>query len=270
MDLRKLVLQRGGEKMYQLPMLAKVPGLMHGFLTHKEGNQGYGFGDPRWRVIENRAQFLRAVCPTRDEFPFLSSVCMAPLQKGHEEEIRIVGPGDVGRGMDGRRDVPCEAMVTDSPNILLYLAVADCLPVILLDPQKGILALVHAGRESTLRKIPVKTIRMMQEKFKVDPADVLVGMGPGIRSYILQRLPAGLNDDSLWQTNCHPARRGFLLDLHGYNRDPLISAGVPEEQIEECPNDTFTDPQFFSHRRSSETGDPEGRHACAVGMVPIE
>lgn len=252
--------------MYQLPQLVAIPGLLHGISTHEEGNQGFNFG-PKWQVIENRAKFIRNVRPMFSGFPFQVTVGMSPLQRGFEEEIRIVGPGDAGRGMDGRRDAPGEAMVTNAPNIMLYLCVADCIPLIIHDPRRHILALVHAGRESTIRRIPEKALRVMKDQFGVDPSDAVVGMGPGLRSHILERLPARISNDSLWQMHCHQDERGFLVDLFGYNRDCFIAAGVPEEQIEECPADTFTDPRFFSHRRPAE---PEGRHAAVVGMMPTE
>jgi copper oxidase (laccase) domain-containing protein len=256
--------------MYQLPELAKAPGLLHGISTRADGNQRYGPGNPKWCAIQNRTTFLRKVYPTITEFPFRISVGITPFQKGFEEKVEIVDQTDAGRGMTPGNSMPCEALVTGSPNVLLFIALADCIPVILFDPCRRVLALVHAGRESTVRRIPEKTLRVMWEKFGTNPANVIVGMGPGFRSHSLERLPAGIGDDALWNIHVRPnGHRTFLMDLFGYNRDRFMVAGVPEENIEECPLDTYerTD-LFFSHRRSSETGEPEGRHACAVGMLP--
>jgi len=252
--------------MYQLSMLARIKDLAHGFSTRTDGNQRYGLGEPAWKVSEHRDMFLRRILTAA--FPFRDAVAMIALQPEFEEEIVIVGAADAGRGMASTsKAVPCEALVTDTPNLTLFLTVGDCPPAILFDPRRRVLALVHAGRESTIRRIPEKTLQVMRDKFGTDPADVIVGMGPGFRSHSVERLPSGISDP-LWNIHISPNGHGtFLMDLFGYNEDRLVAAGVPEEQIEACPHDTYTCADYFSHRRSAETGEKKGRHACAVVMV---
>lgn len=256
--------------MYQLPMLARTKGLIHGFSTRDrggEGNQRYCLENPKWLAIQNRATFLRKVYPMTG-FPFGISVGITPFRKGFEEEVAVVGPADAGRGMTPGNSMPCEALVTGSPNLLLFIALADCVPAILFDPHKRVLALVHGGRESTIRRIPEKTLAVMRKQFHTDPADVVVGMGPGFRSHSVERLPAGISDP-IWNAHIRHNENGtFGMNLFGYNNDRLVAFGVLEENIEECPHDTYVRADlFFSHRRSAETGEPDGRHACAVGMV---
>jgi copper oxidase (laccase) domain-containing protein len=261
--------------MYQLPRLASVPGLSYGCSTrggNGEGNQRPGMR-PEESVTQNRAVFLEKICPhaPRGFFNMTVEMNANSLVAGHKDEIRVVrSKWDGGKGMLGTPGIACEAMVTDAPNLILYLTVGDCIPIVIFDPHKRVLALVHAGRESTIRRIPEKTLQVMRKKFGVDPADVLVGMGPGFRSHSLERLPAGISDDPLWDIHISPNGHGtFLMDLFGYNEDRLVAAGVPEEQIEACPFDTYKEADmFFSHRREIKTKEPEGRHACAVGMLP--
>lgn len=254
--------------MYQLPIVANVQGLSHGFSTRADGNQRHGLGEPAWKVSEHRDLFLRRV--SMAEFPLRFAVEMAALRPGFEETIVVVDATDAGRGMTSTNNnaVPCEAMVTSTPSLTLFLTVGDCIPVVLFDPHKRVLALVHGGRESTVRKLPEKTLSVMRKKFRTDPADVIVGMGPGFRSHSVKRLPAGISDP-IW--NAHIRKNGhetFLMDLFGYSRDRLVASGVPDKNIDECPYDTYVRADlFFSHRRSAETGEKEGRHACAVGMV---
>lgn len=253
--------------MYQLPMFADKPGLMHGFSTRADGNQRYGLGDPKWRVIQNRSTFLQKVHPTETGFLFRISVGMLPFQQGLEEEIVIVGPVDAGRGMVPENNIKCEALVTNTPDMLLFCHFGDCIPIILYDQRRRVLALVHGGRESTIRRLPEKTLGVMKKKFHTDPSDVIVGMGPGFRSHSVERLPSGISDP-IWNAHIRQnEHRAFFMNLFGYNNDRLIASGVPEENVEECPYDTYTCTDYFSHRRSAETGEKEGRHACAVGMV---
>lgn len=263
-------IREGREVMYQLPMLAGINGLFHGFSTKKEeGNQRYGLEGPVESVTKNRAVFLGQICPPSAGAFFKIAVEMNSLTTGFEEEIRTVRfNADAGKGMIGTPGIPCEAMVTDSQGLFLYLTVGDCLPVIIFDPRRRVLALIHGGRESTIRKLPEKTLAVMRKQFRTDPADVIVGMGPGFRSHSLERLPASIGNDALWNIHISPNGHGtFRMNLFGYNRDRLMSAGVPDENIDECPYDTYTCTDYFSHRRSAETGEKEGRHACAVGMV---
>lgn len=253
---------------YQLPLLAGCSGLSHGFSTKKAGNQKYG-GLPKHQLILNNVGFLRHICPEDAGYPLGVSVRMLPLRPGFEEEIVIISSADAGRGMASEGAIPCEGMVTDSPNLFLFITVGDCIPTILFDQRRSVLALVHGGRESTIRRIPEKTLRVMREKFHTDPADVIVGMGPGFRSHFLERLPTSIGNDALWDVHIRPnGHKTFFMDLFGYNNDRLVASGVPEENIEECPYDTYTEADmYFSHRRSLETKETDGRHACAVGMV---
>lgn len=255
--------------MYQLPMFVGKQGIMHGFSTRADGNQRHGLGEPAWKVSEHRDLFLRRVSKVAHPFPFRVSVEMVALRPGFEETVVIVGATDAGRGMTSTSNnaVPCEAMVTGSPNLFLYLTVGDCIPIILFDPRRRVLALIHGGRESTIRKLPEKTLAVMRKQFRTDPADVIVGMGPGFRSHSLERLPSGISDP-IWNAHIRQnGHRAFFMNLFGYNNDRLVASGVPEENIDECPFDTYTCTDYFSHRRSAETGEKEGRHACAVGMV---
>lgn len=253
---------------YQLPLLAGTPGLSHGFSTRKEGDQRSKGTQPKRELIRNQAAFLRQVCPKEAGYPLGVAVRMLPLQPGLEEEIVIVSSVDAGRGMAASEAVSCEAMVTDSPNVFPYIALADCVPVILFDPRRRVLALVHGGRGSTVRKLPEKTLAVMRKQFRTDPADVIVGMGPGFRSHWVEWWPAGISDP-IWNAHIRPnGNRTLLMDLFGYNNDRLVASGVPKENIDECPHDTYKRPDlFFSHRLFSEIGGIDGRHACAVGMV---
>lgn len=254
--------------MYKLPILEKAFRLAHGFSTKEEGNQEFGT-QPKHRLIPNQANFLRQVYPEYDGYPLGMAVRMLPLVRGYEEEITVVSSADAGRGMAAPNAIPCEGMITNSPELFLYIAVGDCIPIVMYDPRRRVIALVHGGREPTIRRLPEKTLAMMQKEFGTNLSDVIVGMGPGFRSHYVERLPDGVGGE--WSGYIRPnGHRKLHMDLFGYTEDRLMAAGVPEENIEECPHDTYKDADlFFSHRRSQETGNPEddGRHACAVGMV---
>ena len=256
--------------MYRLPGLSKIRGLDHGFSTREDGNQGFSCGS-REEVIENRARFVAKV---RSSFQtYRGAVAMSPMQKGRGG-VAIVVPEMSGRGMSWPNSgVLCEGMVTDCEELYLYLPVADCIPIIVYSPiPPRVLALIHAGRESSVGGIVARTLATMTDCFDISVRCLLVGMGPGIRqeNYPVSEFPPAAGANSPWRKFAVPTDSGILVDLYGYNRQIFIDAGVPPRRIEDCGIDTFTDANFFSHRRSKATGEPEGRHACVVGMVPIE
>jgi copper oxidase (laccase) domain-containing protein len=181
--------------------------------------------------------------------------------------------------MAARNDGPFgEAIMTDS-KLSLYLAVGDCYPIILVDTggEHRRIALIHGGRESTVRSIAAKTVRAMQSVYGTDPANLIVGFGPGIRqdSYKIEHFAASANDPR-WGARgfVREIDGGVLLDLLGYNIMLLTEeAKVPRENIFVAPYDTYRAmtpkgiPMFSSHRRAKDTGEPESRFGVVVRLV---
>ncbi len=266
--------------MYILPQLEKIAGVLHAFSTNEEGNQGFGFGDSDAVVIENRRFLFDHV---RSYFgapmPFERGVSLVPMRPGFEETIVLADESYVGRGMTSRNSGPfAEAIMTDG-DYPLYLAVGDCYPIILVDMGGGRtkLALVHGGRESTVRGIAAKTVQAMRSIYGTDPTDLIVAFGPGIRqdSYKLKYFAASA-DDPRWEARSfiRASNGGVLVDLLGYNIMLLTEeASVPRENIFVAPHDTYRamtpkgTPMFSSHRHAKDTGEPESRFGVLVRLV---
>ncbi len=259
--------------MYEIKRLLRVAGLKHAFSTIEDGNQGFSFG-PKDEVVGNRRRFIKASGFVNSN----SCVSMVPRHPDNDG-VKLVEPNLVGRGIAEPDAGPlCEALVTISPNLGLYLTAADCIPIIIYTERPQILALIHAGRESTVRGIVSATVDFIQNSFSVNPNKFVVGMGPGIRreNYLLETFPPwpAAEVKSPWRDFVEATPGGLKVDLFGYNRHLLIKKGVRPEMIMDCGIDTFAakddQPKFFSHRRSKATGEPEGRHACVVSMVPVK
>lgn len=259
--------------MYQLPQLSKMKGIAHGVSLRDDGNQSFRF-DPRETVVLRRKRFVAMV---HSSFILENGVALAPNHGDCEAKTIVVGQ-ELVRGLSGRgmsragTGLRGEALITSAPNIYLYLLIADCIPIVIYAPIERVLALVHAGRVSSQNDIIRKTVRRMSSEFAVNPRTLYVGLGPGIRqeSYVLETFPPAGEADSPWQEFCAITPEGIAVDLYGYNRRVLIEEGVPTQRIEDCGIDTFTDKRFFSHRRSFDTGELEGRQACVVSMVAVE
>lgn len=76
-----------------------------------------------------------------------------------------------------------DALITNEPGLFVCVQTADCVPVLLYDPQKKVVAAVHAGWRGTISKITQKTISLMTEKFGCNPADIIAGVGPSIHMH---------------------------------------------------------------------------------------
>lgn len=262
--------------MYKLPVfaaLAEPSGFYHGCSTAKDGNLGFGF-DSKGKVVLSRSRFTRAVHPA---FHLLGGIGMVPMRPGREESVILVGSSRRGLGMVAPLSGPfSEGMIARHHGRaggeevgFLFVASGDCPIILLCDPVTRVFAIVHAGRESSVRGIVRKAINLMIEVFWVRPANLIAGICPGIRqeSYVLQTFAPASEARSPWQQFCKTVDGGLAVDLIGYNRHLLVESGVKPERIDVADVDTFTDRRFASYRRSKATGEPDWRHGTVLGFV---
>src|SRR6202040_2443215 len=164
-----------GLRILQVPALAKLPWLVHGFSTRVGGvskldgkrvlNLGFTEWDARENVKENRRRLQAAV--GAPDFKLVS------LLQFHSDAILHfeTAPTEPSRG---------DASVTRSAGLLLAVQAADCVPILLVDPKKRAVAAVHAGWRGTLARIVEKAIGRMQMQFRSQAADLLAAIGPAI------------------------------------------------------------------------------------------
>lgn len=157
--------------------------------------------------------------------------------------------------------------------LALGISTADCIPVLIYDPQHRCAAAIHAGWKGTVQRIVEKTLRMMQERYATDPSQCTAAIGPGISTEsfevgweVVERFRNegfALDDEVLRQYPPSAAYQGDglapHLDLKAINRRQLLSMGIPTANITVSPIDTFTDTRFFSARREQRGGIKCGR-----------
>ncbi len=66
------------------------------------------------------------------------------------------------------------------PGLLLIIKTADCLPVLLVDESRRVIAAVHCGWSGTLQLVLEKVVLGMMERYGCRNADLLAGFGPCI------------------------------------------------------------------------------------------
>lgn len=151
-----------------------------------------------------------------------------------------------------------DALVTGVPGVLLVARAADCVPVLIGDPDRGLVAAVHAGRAGVIADVVGAAVAVLREQGAVD---LRAWVGPHacgrcyevpeeMRAEVAATEPS-TSSTTTWGT---PA-----LDLGAGVVAQLARAGVTEVvDLDRC---TLEDPDLFSHRREGAAG---GRHAGVI------
>ena len=192
----------------------------------------------------------RAVC---DRLGFAPEALTLPAMP-HSAAVVRVGSQERGRGgMDRTSAVlGCDALITNTPGLLLGVTAADCLSVFLIDPVHRAIGLAHSGWRGTAGRIVPNTLRAMAAAFGTRPEECLAAIGPGISG-------AGYEVDAqvynAFTTKPEadvftPTRPGhWLLDLTAAVQHQLLACGVPFEAISISPWRTDLDAALcHSHR----------------------
>ena len=236
----------------------------HGFTTRVGGvsappfdslNLGMKWGDARASVLENRRRVLRAAGAT---------VMHSAHQVHGARVVRVLAGDDPARISAERADGLC----CDAAGVALGAYVADCVPVLIVDPRTGAFAAVHAGWRGTIAGVLAATVATLAEAYGSRPADLRAALGPAIGpccfevgpevvalfTAALPGAPAIVID--------HPGARPHI-DLRLAQRFQLQAAGLAPDAIDTLAACTSCDPtrRFFSYRRDA------GRTGMQLGFV---
>lgn len=239
--------------MLTFPALAAVPRLRHAVTTRAGGvstddyaslNLAFHVGDAPEAVCRNR-QLLG------QELGYQSARLIA-AQQVHGAGIARVEASHTGSGAYGWDDAlpDTDALITTEPNLPLLIQVADCAPLLLVEPEVGAIAVIHAGWRGAVAGIAGKTARALGEQYGADSKRILAGIGPCLCPDCLEIGPEVAQE--VESVDPQAVLSGWAkphLDLRGLLRRDLETAGIPATQIEvmaRCPRcETET---FFSHR----------------------
>lgn len=152
-------------------------------------------------------------------------------------------------------DVPGEyadadCLVTQSPDIVLTLKAADCVPVYFLEPQEKIIGLAHSGWRGTVGGIVIKTIDLMQ-KNGADIRKILVYLGPaiGICCYEVKDEVAKHFDN---RAKKKLYRDKWKVGLNQQIKMQLVELGIKNSNIRLSKICTFESDECHSYRRDGE------------------
>jgi hypothetical protein len=73
-----------------------------------------------------------------------------------------------------------DVVLTDRPEVTLFLRFADCVPILLHDPVKAVIGIAHAGWLGTVRGVARAAVAELKRRYGCRPEDILAGIGPSI------------------------------------------------------------------------------------------
>lgn len=142
-------------------------------------------------------------------------------------------------------------LITNQTNVALGVATADCMPIIMHDPIKQALAVIHAGWRGTTQQIALKALAHLTREYTCNPQDIHVYFGPCARSCCYTVQESFITN--VPQPHTHQRGNVWFCDLVGYQKDQLITAGIIPDHINEahalCTICTLS---YASYRREKE------------------
>lgn len=230
-------------------------GIPHAFTMRQGGassgpfaslNVGRGTADDPAAVAANRAAALRALR--------LDPARQVEADQVHGALVAAVGAAEAGRSIPD-----ADGLATAEAGVALAVHAADCVPILLADPRRAVVAALHAGWRGIAAGIAAVGVQVLARRFGTDPADLLVALGPSIgpcHYEVDEPVIAQMRRWPWWETVASSNSRGrWQLDLRAACRAQFVDAGVRPEVIEILDYCTYHHPDlFYSHRRDGVTG----------------
>lgn len=155
-----------------------------------------------------------------------------------------------GGGVSHQKDA--DILITTDSGVALAVRTADCLPIVLVDAEAGVVAAVHAGWRGTAQKVVSIAIDAMCDK-GANPAHILASLGPSIASCcfaVNAEIAEALSQSCGVDVRLNQGEQVFA-DLAKANLNQLLTQGVKHACIEVSQSCTHCSeqPSYFSHRR---------------------
>lgn len=247
-------------------------GVAHGFSTRRGGvsqgmwsalNLGVSRGDDPDHVRENYRRFLSAIGS--------EGHIMAMCNQVHGAVVRNLTTADLKQDPYDKTGYEADGLMTAIPGVILTVFTADCIPVLLYDPRRRVIAALHAGWRGTAAGIVTVAVGQMASVYGSDPADILAAIGPGIGQCCFEThedvpnaMTAAMAGGVLPYIQLKENGK-FAVDLKGINARRLELAGLPPEHIAVCGDCTAClRDKYWSHRLM---GTQRGSMAAMIELI---
>jgi len=261
----------------RVPMWEKYAWLRHGFSSRGGGlstvyggrdlNLGFTKDDDPESVAGNRRLFLKAV-----GLGAMSE--MVTVRQVHGTSVKVVEAGETAalRTVDGRAVVEADGLMTAAPAVMLAIQVADCVPVLVADVRRRVVAGFHAGWRGTAAGIVELGVAKLMDEFGSDGDDLVGAVGPAIGACcytVGEEVRERFGARFAYAAELFEEKEdGLHVDLAEANRRQLAGAGLRADKVtvlRECTACARVNgrQKYFSHRAE------QGFTGRAMGMIGL-
>jgi len=180
------------------------------------------------------------------------------VKQVHGDRVFVLD--DPQKSADQVEQEEADALITHLTEKPIAVLTADCVPVILYDPEKHVAGVIHAGRKGTQMRIVSKTMSKLSRVYGSRSKDVVMALGPAIGGCCYEVDDACIapfrENYRGWEgfVTANSQSR-FMLDLLKANAMDAVQAGISKENIhrsDECTS--CNNDRWFSYRKEGTTG----------------
>ena len=207
------------------------------FTDKNDSNLAFHVEDNEINVIKNRKNLALKLGYNYEDLVYMNQIHSANIIVVDENSPKLVDN--------------CDSIITRSKNLPLMVMVADCIPILMFDSKQGVVAAIHAGRNSTFLEISKKTASFFIEKFSSNPEDINVVFGASIQKccYEVSEDLSKIVENSFGKEFVE----NNYIDLQGINKKQLNDLGIKNIEISNiCTK--CGDKSYFSYRKDKKTG----------------
>lgn len=154
-----------------------------------------------------------------------------------------------------------DALITNKPNLVLFVKIADCAGILIYEPNANCIAAIHSGWKGTMQNIAGKTIIELSKQYNAEPSSMLVYISPmaSAKNYeVGKEFREYFPDEVLYQKDGKIYYDNLKMIIA-----QLTDTGVRQENIEYSDLCTIENLDLHSFRRDKENS---GRMAAYIGM----
>ena len=239
-------------------------------LAALEGPIVHGFSTRRGGVSSGRHATLNVAGGADEAVNVAENLARLGREGGFDPQqlytARQVHGCRVLRGREHQPDSEADALwwAADDGRGVVAVRSADCVPVLLADRRKTVVAAIHSGWRGTVAEVVPATVATLAREAGISPHTLVAAIGPCIE---WERFEVGPEVAAKFPPQ-FVHRRGserHRVDLVATIREQLQACGVRSDSIERVGGCTYSDPtRYFSYRRD---GAGMGQHLSFIGFA---
>ena len=227
----------GPSSFFAFEELEQITHFVHVFTSRKTDSERKD-AEGSSEVASSKRLLLQSLGIESDQLVFLRQVHSARVVTLDHHSSRSSRPQEVG---------PADGVITMGPDQFPVLRTADCLPILVISPDRGQVCALHAGWRGTRDRITEKGVNQFLELTEARPQELLVSIGPSIRKCCYQVGPevieqyarAGHQVERLFEGTHLDLLEANVRQLHGLGVRRVLDSGI----CTRCRSDLF-----HSHR----------------------